>query len=152
MDKEIESALAVLTVAGLKLGRNWRRELGELITDIAKRDNLNLEDVLADSEIKAELSSSAATPKKRDHIIEILRRRRYPRYYRARHTFNAKIKELKLAQNIKVTPPKAFEGHKLKVEITYSSPEELEATIDSLQQLKGVDLINEALAAAKDNS
>lgn len=152
MDKATESALAMLTAAGLKLGRNWRRELGELITDIAQRDNLAPDDVVADEEIKAALSSNTTTPKKRDLIIEILRQRRYPRYYRARRAFSEKIKELKLAPKIKIIPPSSFEGHRLKVEFTYSSPAELEAVIVLLRQLKGVDLIDEALAAAEDNS
>jgi len=152
MDEATEEALTVLTAAGLKLGRNWHRELGELITDIATRDNLTPEDVIADSEIKAVLSSNAAAPKKRDHIIELLRQRRYPRYCRARQAFKAKIKELKLESKIKITPPPSFEGHRLKVEFTYSSLAELEEVITLLKRLKGVDLIAEALAAAEDNS
>ena len=151
MNEETQPALAVLTAAGLKLGRNWRRELGELIADIAKRDSLSPDDVVADAAIKAALSSNAATAKKRDLVIDILRQRRYPRYYRARAAFSDKLKALKPAPNIKITPPPSFEGHKIKVEFTYSTPAELDEAIESLRRLKGVDLINEALAAAQDS-
>lgn len=153
MEEDIETALSIFTKAGLKLSLNGKRELTELVTDIAERDGLNFEQVLLSPEILALISNQKLNgPQKLAKIKEVLFGKRYPIYAKAKALFNKQLKDLKLSPKIKVTPTPFFEGKKVKVEFAYENLVELQEILSSLKKLQGVDLVKNALEAAEDHS
>ncbi len=139
--------------AGIKLNQNHKRDMIELISDIAGRDHLNALQVLFDDQnIKIALESDQNGPQKLSRIKEVLFARRYPTYARAQAAFTREIAGLKLSSKIKISPTPFFEDNKLIIEFSFGSRDELTEVLDSLEKLKEIDVVKNALEASEDIS
>jgi ParB family chromosome partitioning protein len=151
-NKEIEKVLEIITDAGLKPSFNLRRELVELIDDIASRDNLKPVQALLSSGVSEIINEPKLSgPDKLKKIKELLLRKRYPAYSKAKDTFKQQLKDLKLSPKLKITHSPFFETNDLKIEFGYKQLNELEDIVQSLEKLSKVDLVKNALEAAEDN-
>ncbi|MCK4268588.1 MAG: hypothetical protein KAX16_07125 [Actinomycetia bacterium] len=153
MDDQVLSVLSELEKSGIKLNKNHRRDLHELISEISGRDGIDAASVLNDDkEIRELLQNSALNgPKKLERVKDILVGRRYPTYTRARAAFSRKINNLKLDSRIKITPTPFFEDNKITVEFSYESPDGLREVLKSLEKLDKIDLVKEALEDRQDS-
>ena len=151
IDEQSQQAIAAMEKAGIKLNQNHKRDMFELISDIAGRDNLNaLQVLLDDPKIKSALESGQNGPQKLSRIKDVLFARRYPTYARAQAAFTREISGLNLSSRIKIRPTPFFEDNKLVVEFSFGSRDELKEVLDSLEKLKEIDVVKNALEASKD--
>ena len=145
---EIETALLRLEKAGIKINKNHRCDLTELITEIAGRDGLTPAKVLDDPRIQIILERREFNgPQKLARLKEVLFKRRYPTYTKVLAAFCEEIKKLKLDPKIKVTPTPFFENTKLKAEFAWRDPEELQDIIESLRRLLETNVVKNAFQA-----
>jgi ParB family chromosome partitioning protein len=115
-----------LVFAGLferfKLSLGKQREIVTLISEIAHRDDLSIGQVLAHDKIQFVLNNEELD---RGHLERelrtFLRQWRYPRIVKAENSYNSHLKKLKLGPNIKLTPPREFEGSGYSLTLTFSS-------------------------------
>lgn len=148
-----DAALAALERAGLKLGRNWKKEIAELLNDIAAKEATTREEVIGAPEIEKILHQSKATStQKLEKIREYLFAKKYPRYTSAKTRFYDGLKKLKLSGRIRVTPPPFFETKRIRVEFEFDTAEDMKTVMDDLSKLKEADLVNHALGAEEDNN
>ncbi len=150
---DLESALERLLKHGIKLNRNNRRELGDLVLEIASRDEISADEVMRLPQIKTVIEDPHMNgPQKLAGVKGVLRRIRYPALSLARDTFDRRIKEAALSARIDVSPPPNFEGSSVKVKFSYSSPDELRSIIKELERLAETDPVNDAIKVAEDIS
>lgn len=152
MNKEVDSLLNELEKNGLRPSCNLRRELKELINDIAHRDDLEYNKILQSAELENIITNGKLSgPQKLAEIKKTLFKKRYPMYSKAMDEFNRQLKELKISNNIKIKPTPFFENNKLHVEFSYSSGEKIDEIIKSMKKLEGIDLIENAIKTAENN-
>ncbi len=139
--------------AGIKLNKNHKRDMVELILDIAGRDHLDALQVLFDDpNIRSALESDQNGPQKLSRVKDALFARRYPTFTRVQAAFTREIAKLELSSRIKISPTPFFEDNKLTVEFSFGSRDELREVLDSLEKLKEINVVKNALEASKDIS
>jgi hypothetical protein len=79
-------------------------------------------------------------------IKEELRRLRLPRLAQLEDSIQERIQELRLHPEIRLTVPPGLEGGKLRVELSASSPEELEKLTTKLVEASGTDTVRQIFA------
>jgi ParB family chromosome partitioning protein len=106
----------------LKLSLGKQREIVTLISEIARREDLSARQVLAHEKIQLILNNEDLD---RGHMGRemrtFLRQWRYPRIVKAEQNYHFHLKKLKLGQNIKLIPPREFEGTTYTLALTFSS-------------------------------
>jgi ParB family chromosome partitioning protein len=125
LDPEVAEGLVRL-FGQLKVGLNKQRELLLLLKEIAKRENIFIPQLIAEKTLQdilknAELDRAV----KRQKIRSYLRRRRFPSISRAEEKYEKFVKQLKLGNNIKLIPPKDFEGMTYMMTFRFDNREEL---------------------------
>ncbi len=120
----------------LKLSLSKQRELLDISTDISKRDEVALREVLAGPAIAAILEESGgdrglAARRVREH----LKRRRFPHLSAAEENFSRNAAELRLPQGAAWEPPPFFEGEQHTLSIRVKSRAELAARKDLVASL-----------------
>ncbi len=148
---ESSDVLDFLTNAGLKPGINWRRELKELINDIAMRDGLSCKQVVQCKELQEVLKNPKLTsPRKLEIVKDVLQKKRYPMYSKAKAAFDKELRELKLSPKLKVKHTPYFEDTRLSVEISDDDKESEDVRM-SLKKLEGAELVRNALESTENN-
>ena len=107
--KEAEMLVALFNQ--LKLGLNRQRELLLLVTEIAKREDISIQQLIAEQLLqdilqKADLDRAM----QRQQIRSLLRQRRYPAITEAEANYQKQVQQLKLGKHIQLVPPRDFEG------------------------------------------
>ena len=85
-------------------------------------------------------------------VKDALFARRYPTFTRVQAAFTREIAKLELSSRIKISPTPFFEDNKLTVEFSFGSRDELREVLDSLEKLKEINVVKNALEASKDIS
>lgn len=149
---DIECALNVLDEAGLKLSFNMRRELIDLITEIAMRDNMSCIEVFDSMNITSIANNSKITaPDRIKRIKEALSEKRYPSFHKTLKAYEMELKKLNLDKSLKIIHRPFFEGNEIKVEFKYNNPDKLNDIIQSLKKLSKVDIVKNALESSENN-
>lgn len=120
----------------LRLGLNRQREVLTLVQEIAKRDSLSIEAVLAVNEISA-LLNDAGEDRNRSikAFLHYLKKRRYPALNQREETFNQLIKRLKLGSKTQLHPPPYFEGTTYQLVFGFESVDDLNRHREKLAEL-----------------
>ena len=118
-------ALARLAFA-LKVSENHLRDLMDWLEEISLRDGQTIHAILTSKAI----DDSATDPRlgradRLKRIKERIRRLRFPRLAETEDAIRAKIQELKLHPEIRMTVPAGLEGGQIRVEFTAASHAEL---------------------------
>ena len=95
----------------LKVGLNKQRELLLLVTEIAKREDISIQQLIGEQPLLDMLQK--ADPDRaiqRQQIRSLLRQRRYPAITEAEANYEKQVRQLKLGNQIQLVPPKDFEG------------------------------------------
>jgi hypothetical protein len=120
----------------LQLGKNNQKELLRLLNEIAKISNRSMVQIVDDKAIQDILSNEKITsPRKVEHIKEVLKRMRYPSFSRVDGNFQNLKKDLKLPPNIILRPPRFFEGEKYMIEFSFKNQAEFNKLIKILASI-----------------
>ncbi len=140
-------AILFRLAVGLKLGENHLRDLMDWLEEIALRDQSAIEEILASKPITdIESAPRLGRADKLKQVKEELRRLRFPRLVRIEDSIRARIQELKLHPEIRLTVPPGLEGGRLRVELSVSTPEELKRLIGKLAEAADTITVREIFA------
>ena len=120
----------------LKLSLNKQKEILTLIGEIAHREDSSIRRVLACHTLQQIVSD-----KELDHgqkvrkIRSFLRQRRFPRIVKAEHNYQAHLKKLKLNSDIRLIPPKDFEGTTYTLNLNFSNLYQLKMLQSTLEKM-----------------
>jgi ParB family chromosome partitioning protein len=110
----------------LKVGLNKQRELLLLLTEIARRENRSVEQLIAEKTFqKILVDAQLDRALKRQKIRSFLLQRRYPSISEAAAHFAKRVKELKLGNNIDLIPPRDFEDTAFTMTLRFNNLENL---------------------------
>ncbi|MET0644291.1 MAG: hypothetical protein ABWZ17_07945 [Candidatus Binatia bacterium] len=132
---------------GLKLGENHLRDLMDWLEEIALRDRSTIGEILASkpiTDIESDPRLGRADRLKR--VKEELRRLRFPRLAQLEGSIRARIQELKLHPEIRLTVPLGLEGGRLRVELSASTLEDLKRQTGKLAEAADTNTVREIFA------
>jgi ParB family chromosome partitioning protein len=122
----------------LKLSLNKQKEIITLIGEIAKREDSSIRQVLAFDTFQQILTDEELDRgQKGRKIRSFLRQRRFPRIVKVEQNYYTHLKNLKLNHDIKLIPPKEFEGTTFTLNLNFSSLAHLkilQSTLDKIIQ------------------
>jgi len=142
-DQPDRDALYRLAFA-LKIGENHLRDLMDWLEEISLRDGLQVRQILGNravSDVESDPRLGRADKLKR--IKEQVRRLRFPRLAQTEDSIRARVQELKLQPEIRLTVPPGLEGGRLRVEFDASSQDELQRLIAKLADATGKEAMRE---------
>ncbi len=117
-------------------GLNIQRELVETLTEIAKRDDLPIHTLVAQSCVSDILAREAlSTPQKAHQLRHFFKTQRFPALMQAQQSYNQAVGKLHLPPCIQVQPPPFFEGKTYQVILKVESREQVRALQSELQKL-----------------
>ncbi|MCD6193843.1 MAG: hypothetical protein J7L26_10295, partial [Candidatus Aminicenantes bacterium] len=118
------------------LSQNKIKEVLEWLKEIALRDNLTPEQIVADfnrSSSTEEVSKSLAPPA--EAFRDYLRQKRYPAYTQALARYKSILREIGWPENIELSPFPYFEKDEFQVSFTFSNEKEFRKKVDQLVKL-----------------
>lgn len=121
----------------LTLGLNKQREIIQLATDIAKRDDISLWDLFHQNELQTIIGDNQLDKNKKAFLMrQWLKFKRYPNLSNELATFDARIRKLKLGTQVKLTPPAYFEGNRYHLSLDFSNIAELVAFRKTIKRIE----------------
>ena len=115
-------AAALLDLAQeLRLGENQLRDLWEWAEEIAERDRMSLAQVLALEPIAAARRQQLSRNDRLNLVKATLRRLRFPQLAAVENQLAARVRELGLPGNVRLTWPEFLEGDSMQIEIVADS-------------------------------
>ncbi len=131
----------------LKIGENHLRDLMDWLEEIALRDAVGPHQVLSRGDINdIETDPRLGRADKLKRIKEQIRRWRFPRLAETEDSLRARIRELKLHPEIRLTVPAGLEGSKLHIEFDAASARELSALAAKLVDAADNELMKEVFS------
>jgi ParB family chromosome partitioning protein len=122
----------------LSLSLNKQREILTLTQEIATRDDISIQELLKEKEIKDLIVADTIDNGEKIRVLrQYLKRRRFPEITRAETVFANRVKKLKLGSNVQLIPPKNFEGSKYTLKLNFENLADLKkckTTLDNLVQ------------------
>jgi ParB family transcriptional regulator, chromosome partitioning protein len=110
----------------LKLGLNRQREVLSLLTEIARREETTVAELLDEPELQGLLRSpDLERTQKAGQLRSRLRRRRYPVLSAAMARFQELVRHLNLGPGVALIPPDNFEGTTYTLAITFDRLDQL---------------------------
>ena len=123
--EEADRAGLLRIAVGLKAGENHLRDLMDWLEEIALRDGLAIGAILSAKAIfDLETDPRLGRADKLKRIKDQIRRLRFPRLAQAEDAIHAKIREMKLTPEIRLSVPPGLEGGRLHIELSASTHEE----------------------------
>jgi len=106
----------------LKLSLNKQKEMITLISEIAHREDISVRQVLAHETFQNIINDDELDRgQKGRQIRSCMRQWRFPRIVQAEENYNIHLKKLKLGHDIKLIPPKEFEGTTYTLNLNFTS-------------------------------
>ena len=135
-----------------KLSLNKQREILTLIKEIARRDSISEQAVLEDRQLQdIFLDQDLDRSQKVRELRAYLRQRRFPQIVNAEANFENQRKQLNLGQDIKLIPPKEFEGTTYTINISFSSLTQFKALHSKIDRILAHPCLKKIIER-KDNS
>ena len=135
----------------LRPGVNKCRELLEMTGETAVKDNVSPHEILNRKEIQTPLNDAdLPINKKYEAIHKQLRLWRYPVLTDLQKQVYRAIDQLKLDGRIKLRTPENFESDQFKIELNFSSREELTAQVEQLFRATDSQAIDELIRIFKE--
>jgi ParB family chromosome partitioning protein len=127
--KRLDSATAEslgCLFADLKLGLNRQREILSLMTEIARREEIRVIELLNEPALRNLLSApDLERSQKAGQLQSLLRRRRFPIMSAVTAGFQDLVRHLNLGPGVKLVPPGNFEGTTYTLSITFDRLDQL---------------------------
>jgi len=106
----------------LQLSLNKQKEIFTLISEISHREDISIRQVLDHETLRQIINDeNLDRGQKGRHIRTFLRQWRFPRIVKAEQIYEAHVKKLKLGHDIKLIPPKEFEGTTYSLNLNFTS-------------------------------
>jgi len=135
----------------LRPGVNKCRELLELTDETAVKENTSPQAILSRQEIQSPLNNAdLPINQKYDAIHQQLRLWRYPVLTDLQKQVYRAIDQLKLDGRIKLRTPENFESNQFKIELNFSSREELTAQVEQLFRATDAEALDELIRIFRD--
>jgi hypothetical protein len=135
----------------LRPGVNKCRELLELTDETAVKENTSPQAILSRQEIQTPLNNAdLPINQKYDAIHQQLRLWRYPVLTDLQKQVYRAIDQLKLDGRIKLRTPENFESNQFKIELNFSSREELTAQVEQLFRATDAEALDELIRIFRD--
>ena len=142
-DQPDRDALFRLAIS-LKIGENHLRDLMDWLEEIRLRDQSKIQEILASKPITdVESDPRLGRADKLKRIKEEIRRLRFPRLAQTEDSIRARIQELKLHPEIRLTVPPGLEGGRLQIALSASSHDELRRLTVKLANAADKDIVRE---------
>jgi len=120
----------------LRLSLNKQKEILTLSREIARREDISIRQVLADKTFQQILTDEDLDRGQKGRgIRSFIRQRRFPRIVKAEQNFNTHLKNLKLNPDIKIIPPKEFEGSTYRLNLNFTSLAHLKTIRSMLDEI-----------------
>jgi len=120
----------------LKLSLNKQREILILVKEIARRESVSKQMVLKDRQLQDIIfDQNLDRSQKTRELRSYLRQRRFPQIVKAEAIFGYRRKQLNLGNDIKLIPPKDFEGTTYTINMSFSSIAQLKALHSKLYRM-----------------
>jgi len=120
----------------LKPSLNRQREIMTLMQEISLRDGLGLAALAADGPVTAILEASEKDHRQKTEALrELLKQRRYPRFWEAQSRFSRTVKALHLEPGLDLVPPPHFEATTHTLTLRFDNPSQLAQRVKSLKAL-----------------
>ena len=120
----------------LKPSLNKQREILTLAQEIAARENITLQQLLHEREIKELTDSDSIDRGAQIRVLrQYLKRRRFPEITRSETDIAYRLKKLNLGSNIQLIPPKNFEGQNYTLKLYFKSLADLKDRKTTLEEL-----------------
>ncbi|MFC1728980.1 ParB/RepB/Spo0J family partition protein [candidate division KSB1 bacterium] len=117
-----------------------------LCFEICRIQNITVGDLFAGEEFSALLQSEKITQsQKQQKVLEWLHRRRYPALTELNENFFKTVNKLDGLPPGTISPPRDFEGDKLRAQLSFRDLEELDRLIAALQESENRDIIKKLL-------
>lgn len=108
----------------------------ELLEEIALRERLSIEAILARAEVRRVLEGAGSAPGRARELIDMLRAMRFPRLRRMADRLAAEVAALRLPGGITVALPKDLSSDEVKIEISARGGADLQSLLDALTQAR----------------
>ena len=142
-DQPDRDALYRLAFA-LKIGENHLRDLMDWLEEISLRDGSQIWRILGNRTIAdVESDPRLGRADKLKRIKDQIRRRRFPRLAHTEDSIRARIQELKLQPEIRLSVAPGLEGGRLRVEFDAASRDELQRLIARLADATAKEAVRE---------
>ncbi len=121
----------------LSLGLNKQREILQTATEICKRDDLSLWELLHQNPLNDIIANKELDKNiKAVQIRQWLKEQRYPQLSKKEGEFQEIVKTLKLGNQVKLSPPAYFEGKNYKLTFDFSKSDEISDFKDTLGRIE----------------
>jgi hypothetical protein len=135
LDSEQATAVADL-LRRLGAGLNNQREILQLVLEIARRDGIPPQEVVADPLLRTAMDTAGNDPNRVTRVVRrFLRRRRFPSIDAAERNFERLRRNLSLGDGLRIEPPRDFEGTQFHLGFSFETLEELGKLRDRLDGL-----------------
>ena len=126
-------------INNLKLNYNQQIQFIDYISDISRIESKAIQKLMNDEYFQNLLSDEKKNiPQKAKELIDNLRERRNPDYYKYQHIFEKKVRKLQLPKNIKIKHPMYFESEFYQLEIDFKNGTELKKDLEELVDRSGL--------------
>lgn len=121
-----ERGVLLALFRGLRCSASIQMEILERIAEIALLRDRPVLAVLDEPELQAIFNDQRVNHRRQTQLLrELLTRWRFPRLHAREERFARDVKGLLLPRRVRLLAPPAFEGEDWRLEITFSSPDEL---------------------------
>ena len=135
LDAEDSTALVGL-FSQLKVGLNKQRELLMLLTEIGKREDAAIRQLIAEQTMQDILQDSELDRAiQRQKIRAHLRQRRYPAIVKAEMDYFKCVGQLKLGKHIQMIPPRDFEDTAYTLTLNFKNRQDLRDLKDKIEEM-----------------
>ncbi len=139
-------SLISMIITKLNLGSNKIKELVRLVDEIVEKDNVSINGLREDLNIDAELNSERITlSQKWEKIVCSLREKRFPMWSRIEKSLLRNVSSLNLPKNMRFSYPPYLEGDKFKIEVEFSSSDELKEIANKLIDISKKEELSEII-------
>jgi ParB family transcriptional regulator, chromosome partitioning protein len=120
----------------LRPSLNRQRELLGFVDDIARRDDLPLDQVIADAVRQADATNPDLDRSLRyTRLRSALRSQRYPNLVKAEAKRDTVLRAIRLEPRMQLRPPANFEGRRCQLQLSFASLSEFEGQVKCLEDL-----------------
>jgi ParB family chromosome partitioning protein len=105
-----------------KLSLNKQREILTLVEEIAAREDLSIQQLLQEKEVKEIVAADDIDKTQKTRSLRLyLKRRRFPEISKTEIEFEKRVKNLKFGPDIQLIPPKNFEKQTYTLQLYFES-------------------------------
>jgi hypothetical protein len=147
LDLDMESWSSVADfICSLSLGTKKRNELIHMLCDIAKRDGIDLREIINSKTVRVVLDKNMDPSHVGAEVYGYIQGLRYPSVRLYRERFENKLKEVKLDSRFHLQLPENFEKWEFRMVVPFSSDVEFQQNLDLLQNTARKTAFNELMS------